>query len=201
MITIADEFIHSGADSRQYLVVHGDQFDNVERYARWLSMLGSSAYEFLIWMNNVVNIVRRRMRLNDCRLSSRAKVLVKSAVRFISDFEQRLVEAAQMYQCDGVICGHIHTPRMSQIGDILYCNTGDWVEHCTAMVEYKDGRMELVEHSRLRSRVRTSVRTTCHDPESESVDASLVLASSVQEVIQFLTRTDRFAPKAAGLDG
>jgi hypothetical protein len=71
---------------------------------------------------------------------------VKHLVRYISDFERRLADHARSLGCDGVICGHIHTPVASQIFGIDYCNTGDWVENCTAFVEYDSGVLELIRY-------------------------------------------------------
>ena len=68
-------------------------------------------------------------------------------MQFISDFEERLVYYAKERDCQGVICGHVHVPRLESIGDIVYCNTGDWVEHCTGLVELESGELELIEWS------------------------------------------------------
>jgi UDP-2,3-diacylglucosamine pyrophosphatase LpxH len=175
-VTINDEFIHVGADQKQYLVVHGDKFDNIEQYAQWLSVLGAFAYDGLIWANDLINRVRRWMNLKDCSLSSRMKVYAKNAVKFISDFEQRLIEVAHDRHCDGVICGHIHVPRLGRIGDILYCNTGDWVEHCSALVEYADGSLELIDHSHS---IRPGLSVWDSPPELEVADPELAVARSL----------------------
>ena len=41
-------------------------------------------------------------------LSQEVKHRVKSAVSYISDFENELVRLAEIRHLDGVICGHIH---------------------------------------------------------------------------------------------
>ncbi|TVS21052.1 MAG: hypothetical protein EA424_00835 [Planctomycetaceae bacterium] len=69
---------------------------------------------------------------------------VKGAMRFVSRFEDRLARHAQDEDCDGVICGHIHTPTISRHQGITYCNTGDWIENCSALVEHSDGRMQIL---------------------------------------------------------
>ena len=63
----------------------------------------------------------------------------------MSKFERRLAQHALENDCDGVVCGHVHTPQMAEHEGIIYCNTGDWVEHCSALVEYEDGALELLE--------------------------------------------------------
>jgi UDP-2,3-diacylglucosamine pyrophosphatase LpxH len=147
LVTVADQFIHTTADGRDFVVLHGDQFDDVERRAKWLSIFGAFAYDRLVWANGIVNILRRGCGLEDCRFSSKVKVWAKRAVQFISDFEERLICHAKEIECHGVICGHIHVPRVARIGDITYCNTGDWVEHCSALIEYESGELELIDWS------------------------------------------------------
>ncbi|MEI8016726.1 MAG: UDP-2,3-diacylglucosamine diphosphatase [Schlesneria sp.] len=147
LVTVADQFIHRTADGRRFVVLHGDQFDDVERGAKWLSIVGAFAYDRLVSANGMINQVRRCFKLKDWRFSTHVKVWAKQAVQFISDFEERLVCHAKELECDGVICGHIHVPRIENLGDITYCNTGDWVEHCTAVVEHESGELELVDWS------------------------------------------------------
>lgn len=148
LVTVADQFVHKTADGRRFVVLHGDQFDDIERRARWLSVLGAYGYDGLVRANGVINRVRRWFRLDECRFSARVKVWAKQAVQFISEFEERLVCHAKERECHGVICGHIHVPRLDHFGDVTYCNTGDWVEHCSALVEHETGELELIEWSR-----------------------------------------------------
>jgi UDP-2,3-diacylglucosamine pyrophosphatase LpxH len=143
-IRVAREAIHTTADKKRYLVLHGDQFDGVVKYAKWLALLGDQAYERAIDLNRVVNAVRRRLGLPYWSLSSYLKRRVKQAVQFVSEFEKAVVREARKRKADGVICGHIHTPELRQIGDIHYGNDGDWVESCSALVEHQDGRFELI---------------------------------------------------------
>ena len=84
------------------------------------------------------------MGLKAWRLSATVKSRVKQAVAHVSHFEDRLAEHSRDSDCQGVICGHIHTPTIAQRGELIYCNTGDWVENCSALVELHDGRMRLV---------------------------------------------------------
>ena len=64
--------------------------------------------------------------------------------------EAAVAEEARRRGVDGVVCGHIHKAEIRQIGDILYCNDGDWVESCTALVEHFDGRLEIVDWAQVR---------------------------------------------------
>lgn len=143
-VEIADEFIHESADERRFLVIHGDQFDDVELRAAWLSKIGSVGYDLLLCVDWLVNRVRRMLRRPPWRLSGKVKARIKRVVSFLSRFEQRLEQYARGLGCDGVVCGHIHTPTMTRCGELLYCNTGDWVENCSALLEFDDGELRLV---------------------------------------------------------
>lgn len=143
-IEVCDRAVHEAADGRRYLVMHGDQFDAVIRNARWLAFLGDVAYDVAIVVNRVVSRARRLFGLPYWSFSAWAKIRVKKAVNFISQFENLLAEEAKREGAHGVVCGHIHHPAMSRIGEIEYINAGDWVEHCTAVGEHRDGRMEII---------------------------------------------------------
>ncbi|MCR9232577.1 MAG: UDP-2,3-diacylglucosamine diphosphatase [bacterium] len=143
-VTLSDEFVHITADGRRFLIIHGDQFDKFETGAQWLSVLGSFAYDILLTANTLFNRVFRRKGQAKFALSSAIKSRVKQLMRFISDFEQKLASHARKRLCEGIICGHIHAPNILDIDGINYCNTGDWVEHCTALIEYSDGALEIV---------------------------------------------------------
>lgn len=183
LMTVADQFLHETADGRRFVVIHGDQFDSVERKAKWLSLIGANAYDYLVWANGVVNQVRRQFKMSDCRFSSRVKVWAKQAVQFVSDFEERLVCHAKELECDGVICGHIHVPRIDSFGEVTYCNTGDWVEHCTALVEHDSGELELIDcstrHQNFLRRDSEWQRTTAEPHEFEPVSLQHAAVSAL----------------------
>ena len=144
-IELMSEAMHVTADGRRLLVIHGDEFDGVMLYARWLAFLGDHAYTLLLKFNRVVNAVRRRLGLPYYSLSAHLKKRVKNAVAFISSFEEVVAHAAAERGADGVICGHIHSAEIRQIGKVTYYNDGDWVESCTALVEHADGTMEILD--------------------------------------------------------
>lgn len=143
-IAVMQNAVHITADKKRYLVLHGDEFDGVVKYARWLAVLGDKAYEMALWLNLHLNRLRRKLGMPYWSLSAYLKRRVKQAVQFVSDFEQAVVREAKKRRADGVICGHIHTPEMSVIDGVHYCNDGDWVESCSALVEHHDGRLELI---------------------------------------------------------
>ncbi len=143
-VAILHETIHLAANGKRYLVLHGDKFDGVVRFAPWLAKLGDTAYEISMEFNSVVNRFRRFFRLPYWSLSAYLKFRVKKAVEFVSHFEDAVVREARMRNCQGVICGHIHTPDDRHIDGIHYLNDGDWVESCTALVEHNDGAFEII---------------------------------------------------------
>jgi UDP-2,3-diacylglucosamine pyrophosphatase LpxH len=143
-VQIRNQAIHTTADGRRLLIIHGDEFDAVVMAHKWLAFAGDAAYEFLMKLNVVVNTVRRRFGLPYWSLSKHAKHKVKNAVEFISRFEEAVAHEAKTKNVNGVVCGHIHTAEVRQYSEVTYYNDGDWVEGCTALVEHFDGRMEIL---------------------------------------------------------
>jgi UDP-2,3-diacylglucosamine pyrophosphatase LpxH len=143
-VQVREEVIHEAADGRRFLVMHGDRFDSVVQNGRWLAVLGSRLYDFLLGLNRRVNGLRRALGLEYWSLAAFLKHKVKNAVNYIGNFEEAVASEAQRHGVDGMICGHIHHAEMRPIDGILYCNCGDWVESCTALVEHHDGSLELL---------------------------------------------------------
>jgi len=143
-IEIERQAMYETAAGKRYLILHGDEFDVVVRYAKWLAFLGDRGYEFALWLNWPLNFVRRRFGFGYWSLSSYLKYRVKTAVNFIGDFEKNLAEEAKRRDVDGVICGHIHHAASRQFDNVHYVNTGDWVESCTAVGENANGELEMI---------------------------------------------------------
>jgi UDP-2,3-diacylglucosamine pyrophosphatase LpxH len=144
-IELANEAVHETADGRRLLITHGDCFDGVVLYARWLAFLGDQAYTLLLRANILVNAIRRRFKLPYWSLAAHMKRKVKNAVQYVSSFEEALAHEALSRGFDGVVCGHIHCAEIRQIGEITYYNDGDWVESCTALVEDAAGAISIVD--------------------------------------------------------
>ncbi|EDY86938.1 metallophosphoesterase [gamma proteobacterium HTCC5015] len=147
-IELVDEIEHTTADGKRFLVIHGDQFDAVTRCHKWLSVLGSAAYDSIIQVNAHYNKVRAKLGYGYWSLSAFLKHRVKSAVNFISEFEHWVAHAAEKGGYDGVICGHIHHAEIRSIGEVTYMNCGDWVESCTGLAESEDGSIEILRWTR-----------------------------------------------------
>src|ERR1700757_3956725 len=137
-IAIEKQAIHTTADGRRILVIHGHELDTVVQNARWLAFAGDLGYQFLLSLNPLINFFRRRFGLGYWSLSAYAKRRVEGAVSFISKFEEAVVHYAQRHSVDAVLCGHIHSAAIRQICAITYYNCGDWVETCSALIEFLD---------------------------------------------------------------
>ena len=146
-IRLTKEHIHTTAKDQRYLVVHGDGFDSVSTNHKWLASLGAVGYDFLLSVNRFYNHYRAWCGKEYFSLSKHVKAKVKSAVSFVDRYEELLQELARHRKCDGIICGHIHTPEDKKVGDIHYLNSGDWVESLTAVIEHNDGTMELINYA------------------------------------------------------
>ena len=129
-------------DGKKAWFFHGDVFDVTMQHSKWLTLLGSKGYDALIWLNHRMNRISLALGKGHISLSKRVKESVKSAVKFINNFEETAAKIAIRDGYDYVVCGHIHQPSKRLIqrdgGQVLYLNSGDWVENCTAL-EYNRG--------------------------------------------------------------
>jgi len=145
-ILISYEWLHETADGKRLLLTHGDQFDQVIRHHRWVAVLGDVGYDLLVRINGWLSWWRRTLHIGGYwSLAGYAKRKVKSAVSFVFDFEDSVIHSVRDRGLNGVICGHIHSAAIKDVGDLLYVNCGDWVDSCTAIVEHLGGRLELIE--------------------------------------------------------
>ena len=144
-IEVVREQVHQLADGRRFLLLHGDVFDQITRHHRWVAVLGDVMYDVLVRLNAMIAFVRRRFGMT-CywSLAGYAKRRVKKALQFIFDFEDSASHAARQRGLSGIICGHIHSAVIREVGGVTYVNCGDWVDSCTAIVEHLDGRLELI---------------------------------------------------------
>jgi len=144
-IRVERDHVHVAADGRRYLLLHGDEFDQVTRYHKWVAILGDQAYALAVNLNRWLSILRRMLGVPGYwSLAGYAKRKVKGALEFIFDFEDSVLRHARERGVDGVICGHIHAAAIRTVDTTTYLNCGDWVDSCTAIVEHLDGRMELI---------------------------------------------------------
>lgn len=138
---------HVTLDGRRFLVSHGDEFDSVLQFSTWLTHVGDLSHDLLVRLNTVLNAGRRYLKLPYWSFASYVKGRIGKAAEFIHLFEGVAARHASNQPVDGFICGHIHHGAMRYEHGILYCNDGDWVDHCTALVETLNGELMLMHSS------------------------------------------------------
>jgi len=144
-IQVRHDDVHVTADGKKLWVTHGDLYDNIMQYARWIAFIGDRAYTFALWLNRAFNRIRLKLNYPYWSLSQYLKHKVKAAVSCITAFEDLLIREAKIKQCDGVVCGHIHKAELRSIDHVTYANDGDWVESMTALIENHDGSLQIID--------------------------------------------------------
>ena len=147
-VTVYNRFDHIGVDGKRYLVTHGDMFDHLMRTrgGRFVMHLGDIAYDGLLYLNRLVNVLRKIFNRSPWSLAKFLKNKAKVAASYIGDFEQEMSTYCKKKGYDGVICGHIHHATIKNFDGVVYMNDGDWCESCTALVETKAGNFEIIYH-------------------------------------------------------
>jgi UDP-2,3-diacylglucosamine pyrophosphatase LpxH len=143
-IEVHREWVHRTARGERLLVLHGDRFDGDMPCSRWLARLGDALYDATVTVSHHLNNVRRGLGRSYFPLAERLKLSVGASVRYITAFEELAARHAHEQGYDGVVCGHIHRANLRRIAGTLYCNSGDWVESCSAVVEAAGGELELL---------------------------------------------------------
>ena len=136
--------VHETGDGRRLLVTHGDQFDAELRIGSLKERVGSAAYQWLVDVDAGINRVRARFGYERVRIASAVKMKIASARRYIDEFECLATLHARRRGLDGIVCGHIHKPACIVDDGVGYYNDGDWVEHCSAIVEDDAGGLRTV---------------------------------------------------------
>jgi UDP-2,3-diacylglucosamine pyrophosphatase LpxH len=143
-IDVRREFVHETANGRRLLVLHGDEFDAAVEFSGWLKGFGCLMYDVIVAAGRLVHFLRRRLGHPYWSLASWLKSVAPHANEYIARYEQAALAEAARRGYDGIICGHIHRPQMREERGLVYCNDGDWVEHCTALIEDRGGRLALL---------------------------------------------------------
>ena len=148
-LQVVPECIHQGLDGRRYLVTHGHQYDNIVQRHLWLSHLGERLYQTAVQINKVLNLLWWSLGQGRCNFSGYMKNMVKHRVGAMLRFEELLAQEAARRGLDGVICGHIHIPKIERLEGVAYHNCGDFMESFTAVVENLEGGFELLDVRKL----------------------------------------------------
>jgi UDP-2,3-diacylglucosamine pyrophosphatase LpxH len=145
-VEVHQECVHTTRQGLRMLVIHGDAFDGAVRFSPLLKTTGSVLYSVVLQLSRYVSFLRMLFGLQRWSLATWLKSRVGNALAYVRRYEQVAARAAAERGLDGVICGHIHRPNVERIEGVLYCNDGDWVEHCTALVEDRNGELTLWQH-------------------------------------------------------
>ena len=128
---------------------HGDVFDVTMQHSKWLTKLGAIGYDILILINSAVNKISEFFGKGKISLSKKIKDSVKSAVKYVNNFEETAAGIAIANKYDFVVCGHIHQPKMREYGNakgkVMYLNSGDWIENLTAL-EYHNKKWSIYRY-------------------------------------------------------
>ena len=143
-VVVKREDIHTTATGKHLLIMHGDEFDGAVKCSKIIAKIGDFLYDWLLIINRLVNHLRRKTGFPYWSLATYLKSRVKNAVKYINRFEEAVAHEAHRRHADGLVCGHIHQSALKKINGVIYCNTGDWVENCTTLVEHVNGHLELL---------------------------------------------------------
>ncbi|RDL43314.1 UDP-2,3-diacylglucosamine diphosphatase [Marinomonas piezotolerans] len=146
-IEIERQAIHITANGRRFLVSHGDEFDQMVKVSPIMLAIGDKAHGLMLALNRHINRFRRAFQLPYWSFAGYIKQHVGKAQEFITRFESAAIKTARNKKLNGYIGGHIHFARFQRQAEILYCNDGDWVEHCSALVESNAGELSLIHWS------------------------------------------------------
>lgn len=143
-IEVRRRMIHTTADGKRLLVLHGDEFDSALKCGPLAALIGNAGYYFLLSLNRLNHGINDFLRKPYWSLAQYVKMRIGKAVRYVNRFQDACLKAASEANVDGVVCGHIHKADIIERGGLIYCNDGDWVESCTALVESDEGTLSLL---------------------------------------------------------
>ncbi|XOV81198.1 MAG: UDP-2,3-diacylglucosamine diphosphatase [Aestuariibacter sp.] len=168
-IEIHREYIHTTADGKKLLLLHGDVFDDDVCFGPIHAWIGDKAYELLLFLNRWYNRARSLTGLPYRSLAGYIKSRISGANKAIERYRVACTEKARQMGLDGVVCGHIHHPEVVNVDGVTYFNDGDWVENCTALTEDDSGNINLIRWTTLRKIVKVH---TLHEVQNESQKAA-----------------------------
>jgi UDP-2,3-diacylglucosamine pyrophosphatase LpxH len=164
-------------DGKKAWFFHGDVFDVTMQHSRWLTKLGSVGYDLLIWLNYRINQFLEFLGKERISFSKRVKNGVKSAVKYINQFEEICADIAIHKEYDYVVCGHIHQPEIRDMetrkGRVTYLNSGDWIENLSAL-EYDNKQWKIYYHDE-------SVNNQPQEEDTADMDHKMLFQQMLKE--------------------
>lgn len=143
-VEVRRQSLHTTADGRRVLILHGDEFDWTSKDAAGMVALGDLFYDLLLALGRAYHRLRRRFGWPYWSLPAFVKRNVWYIADFVAGYRRELARYARRMEAQVVVTGHVHRPEIKKVGDVVYCNCGDWLENCTALVEHEDGRLEIL---------------------------------------------------------
>jgi UDP-2,3-diacylglucosamine pyrophosphatase LpxH len=189
---LADEFLHQLADGRRFLVLHGDQFDPWEKTTTWTSAAIGLLYDLLLRANSTWGKLTQCVLQGDASLACRVKRRLRALGSHLTHFRTQVARHARCRGFHGVICGHIHQPELLQLEGLVWCNTGDWIENCTAVIEHHCGSLELIHvdsmqgPEQLTPRIATEIRSNSSDQRRIGAELTNGGGKSTQNSAEFV---------------
>jgi UDP-2,3-diacylglucosamine pyrophosphatase LpxH len=181
-------------DGKQVWFFHGDVFDVTMRYSKWVAKMGGAGYNSLILLNRAINLISASLGYGKISLSKKIKDSVKSAIRFVDDFEQTAIDLALENGYNYVVCGHIHRPAIRKVvaekGEVIYMNSGDWIENLTAL-EYNEGAWRLFRYEQ---DFVEEHQTEEHSESAEATEAELISKEIPKVDLSDMKLEDLFQP-------
>jgi len=144
-VRILRQQVHVTGKGLRLLVTHGDELDYAVRYSRLNRLIGDVGYDLMMWLTRHINVVRMALGKPYWSLAGWIKTHVAQADAAIRAYQQAAVNLVREHGLDGIVCGHLHYPKLEWQGDVLYCNDGDWVENCTVLLEDFSGELHLLQ--------------------------------------------------------
>ena len=160
---VCRQAIHQTADGRSLLVLHGDEFDGALKCGAVASLIGCTAYGLLLSLNRLGHRINTLLGRPYWSLAQAVKMRVGEASAYVERFQDACLQAAREAKVDGVVCGHIHRAALIERDGLIYCNDGDWVESCTALIETDQGALELIHWGRTEAAPVASVAEPLRD--------------------------------------
>lgn len=174
-------------DGKKAWFFHGDVFDVTMEHSKWLARLGGMGYGLLIIINLIVNKISQLFGYGRISLSKKVKDSVKTAVKYVNNYEKTAAEIAILNNYDYVVCGHIHQPANYIVKDkdgnqVTYLNSGDWVENLSAL-EYNNGKWAVYSYMNDLKMLNINIKEIASEPELYGIEEkySVIFKNMIDE--------------------
>lgn len=161
-------------NGKNTLFFHGDIFDFSFKHSHWLLNFGNTGFKTLLKLSILKTKILGVFGKKNKPFSNPDLKYGKRDPDLISLFERSVAKMAINQNYDHVVCGHSHFPNKQIFetpkGECLYLNSGDWVEHMTAL-EYSFKRWKLYRYE------NDKLASFYMDEELKSMDINELIAT------------------------